>query len=383
MRSLRRILTVAILLVMTTTTVAGQQARRQRKAGPQKPAAQKSAPDKSAFAAETTTPAVSLVSGPSPPEYLSGEASVSVHGNENPIIRIGLAQGGVTLIEFPASDRFFALHPGNSDMVTLDDSPTKWRDTFFVFRAGAGFVPPPPGASSRGPAASIIAQMQSGLVVTFLIYPVRDLSEMAHRVVVMYNRDDVVAARKLAGLAVDLGRRDQTSPPVTSIRVTDGNGIGRLQPEDTSTSVVDSFDSASASEEARKAIKSAIGSKIKDWSKPLHGIALHVDPVRDISDSLRLVVVAVRNTTSKPLYIIPSDPALTIQTRDESGKTLLVDYAKKVAVESSGSYGTIPGGGTIYYAIVFRRPILGAHQSLRISVAQSNAVDEPIIWDLQ
>jgi hypothetical protein len=170
---------------------------------------------------------------------------------------------------------------------------------------------------------------------------------MAHRVVVMYSRDDVVAARKLAGLAVHLGLPDQAPPPVTSIRVGLDDG-GKDLPGDTSISVVDTFDSQSAGDEARKAIRSAIGSKIKNWSKPLHGIAIHAGPARDMN-----------------------------------GKTLLVDYVKKVAVESSGSYGTIPGGGTIYYAIVFRRPILGARQSLRIAVAQSNAADEPITWDLQ
>src|SRR6266849_8431791 len=41
------------------------------------------------------------------PEYLSGEASISVAANSNPLIRIGIAQNGVTLIEFPAADKFF------------------------------------------------------------------------------------------------------------------------------------------------------------------------------------------------------------------------------------------------------------------------------------
>src|SRR6266498_2184455 len=121
---------------------------------------------------EFSLPAVSLVSGT--PEYLSGEANVTVKGNENPIIRLGLATSGVTLVEFPAADRFFAIDPGNSEMVTIDESPTKQNDHFFVFRAGSNFVSPPAASSSTGPAASIIAQMRSGMVVTFLIYPVRE-----------------------------------------------------------------------------------------------------------------------------------------------------------------------------------------------------------------
>src|ERR1051325_791046 len=50
------------------------------------------------------------------PEYLSGEASVTVAANSSPLIRIGMAQNGVTLIEFPSADKFFAVHAGNSDL---------------------------------------------------------------------------------------------------------------------------------------------------------------------------------------------------------------------------------------------------------------------------
>ena len=90
----------------------------------------------------TPVPPVAVINNPLP-QYLSGEVSVMVRGNENPIIRLGLAQNGVALVEFPASDRFFAINPGNPDLVTIEDSPTKETDRFFVIRAGSGFVPSP------------------------------------------------------------------------------------------------------------------------------------------------------------------------------------------------------------------------------------------------
>src|SRR4051812_38639778 len=65
---------------------------------------------------------------PNNPEYLSGETSISVSASSNPLLRIGMAQNGVTLIEFPASDKFFAVHAGNSDLVTVEKSPTLKRD---------------------------------------------------------------------------------------------------------------------------------------------------------------------------------------------------------------------------------------------------------------
>ena len=65
---------------------------------------------RTASAPETTSvQPVTLVEHPAP-DYLSGEANVAVKGNMNPIIRLGMSQNGVTMIEFPVSDRFFAIH---------------------------------------------------------------------------------------------------------------------------------------------------------------------------------------------------------------------------------------------------------------------------------
>jgi hypothetical protein len=47
------------------------------------------------------------------------------------------------------------------------------------------------------------------MVGTFLIYPVRELSQVAHRVVILYDRAEVLAARRAAGLAVNLEERQQ------------------------------------------------------------------------------------------------------------------------------------------------------------------------------
>src|SRR5207249_10152582 len=79
----------------------------------------------------------------------------------------------------------------------------------------------------RTPAATVTAQMRSGLVVTFLFYPVEDLAQNVHRCVLSYNRDEVVARRRAAGLPVNLDtatnqeRRNETgqSTAPTSISV--------------------------------------------------------------------------------------------------------------------------------------------------------------------
>lgn len=368
---------------------------------------------------------VSVVSAPA--QYLSGEARVQVKGNENPIVRLGLAQSGVTLVEFPASDRFFALHPGNSEMVTIDESPTKQNDHFFVFRAGSSFVPPPPdrSADQPGPSASIIAQMRSGMVVTFLIYTVAELNQMAHRVVILYDRAEVVAARRAAGLAVNLEEKEQERQErsiriapesdrpstTTESRSTEANPDARPriverrrltdEPDDKNSIVKASSSDATERSpssnsrptpnrdfgaEARKALKLAITSpKSKKWTHPVHGLSIATSIPKDFNDKdgSAIVIVAVSNILPEPLRIVPGQPDLAIETRDDQDKkTLLVERIKALHVESSGLGDSIPAGATLYYAIIYRRPVLGVRQHLRVTVGQINAADDPAVADL-
>jgi len=357
-----------------------------------KPRTRRSLVSKLPDAIQPSPPAVSLVSGP--PEYLAGEASVIVKGNENPIVRLGLAASGVTLIEFPASDRFFALHPGNSDMVTIDESPTKQSDHFFVFRAGSTFVIPPASHGSAGPAASIIAQMRSGMVVTLLIYPVRELQQMAHRVVILYDRAEVVAARRAAGLAVNLEERlDERRPrsiriagqPLAEIPELAGDGDNQEgrprsaggnhgdRPSDNGASRVTtppgSSERSSVSDsgkragrdlesEARKALKLAItSSKFKNWTEARHGLSIATSIPKGFNekDGAAIVIVAVSNILPEPLSVVPGQPDLSVETRDEDGKkTLLVEQMKPLYVQCSGIGDSIPARSTLYYAIVYR-----------------------------
>src|SRR6266498_4915770 len=163
--------------------------------------------------AEKSQSSVYLADRPSS-EYLSGEANVAVSGNQNPIVKLGLSPNGATIIEFPASDKLFNIIPGNSNLVTVEESPTKETDRFVVVRPGDGFASPATMAQMRrATATSVIVQMTSGLVITFLFYPAPQLAEQAHRVVVTYDRNEVIAARRAAGLAVNL----------------DSNGEGKLR----------------------------------------------------------------------------------------------------------------------------------------------------------
>ena len=352
------------------------------------------------------------------PEYLSGEASVTVAANSNPLIRIGMAQNGVTLVEFPAADKFFAVHAGNSDLVTVEKSPTLKRDHHLILRAGTGFLVP--GAKARAaqlPATSIIAQTDSGMAITLMIYPVPLLKQQAHRLVISYNRAEVITARRAAGLAINLvgpevaaqseittaspARESSDSamatitPSLPPTPTTSATGNSNLQLSPASfNNTRDALTSAIQTDERpmfayREQIDAALNEAVKDparfkkWAPERHGLMIAALPPRDLGDTTRLVVFAVRNTGREPLRLVTGYPDLYVETLNEKRRP--VEAGIKIAkyqLASSAGGNLIQGGETRFFALAYEAPILGARQHLKIVVAHMSAADEPAMADV-
>lgn len=392
---------ICLLLMITGVGAAFGQERKARRTDERvdKPAARATrSPIVKPSPSPPTVP-VALVN-PAPPEYMSGEANISVKGNQNPIIRLGLAQNGVNVIEFPAADKFFMVHPGNSELVSFDEETARLSKRSLVLRPGAAFVAPPPGSTVSGPSASISVQMQSGVVVTFLIYPVRELSQNAHRCVVMYNREEVVAARRAAGLAVNLDGKDPVKPVSNGALRFDVDAekrepivpkVSRLIAEVDSSRADERVRNGKASkkrpelsEVAHRALKEAVQNpaRVGAFTKSRNGIGLAVAPAIDLDLQARLIVIAVRNEASSDLRIVAGDPDLYVETFDANGKTLQMERVKRLFVESTSLEGKLSKGEVAYYAIVYEAPVLGASQRLRVSVSQTEAADEPALRTL-
>lgn len=154
---------------------------------------------------------VSVVNMPEA-DYLSGEASVTVNPKQPTVIRLGLAQNAVSIVEFPASDGIYYIHEGNPKFASVFQSPTKESDRSITVYPGESFLPSRDGYT----AAAISLQMRSGLVLILEFVPVANLRKNAHRCVITYDRDAVIAARKTAGLAYDLGGENSLVLPVNS-----------------------------------------------------------------------------------------------------------------------------------------------------------------------
>jgi len=336
-------------------------------------------------------------------DYISGEASVSVNPKQPTVIRLGLAQNATSVVEFPSVDQIYYIHEGNPRLVTVFQSPTKETDRSITLYPGEGFVTNQiPGQLS----VTITMQMKSGLVIVLEIIPAPDIRQNAHRCVLNYNLTEVVAARRAAGLKVNLGD-ENVAEQVKQIRAvstlvgnnssTDSESSNTSNTVKVSSSVVEIVSGASpVSESAKRKMKSGalltrfVNKKLAEavkspkekftvWSPVKEGLSLSTAKVIEIDDYQRLLIVAVKNETTDGLRLLDEMPELQIQTFDKSGNSLQIERLNRKYSETTALQGAIPAGATVYYAVVYENPVLGANQKLLVSAAHDRAADAPVV----
>lgn len=350
-------------------------------------------------AAPGGTQPVAVINAPQP-DFLSGEANVTVNPKQPTVVRLGLAQNAVTIVEFPASDGIYYIHEGNPKLASVFQSPTKETDRSITIYPGEGFVPSKDGATS----AAISLQMRSGLVLILELVPVSELKKNAHRCVITYDRDAVVSARKVAGLAFNLGGDSAAAPPINSRAVSklvgatqpaesrssdfprpENNSISNAVYTDIPDSKRGSSKRAITDSEISKTSNKRLADVLRDpkkhlgtWTQPLHGLELSVTRVTDLDSENRLVVVAIRNSTTSNLRLVQGSPELQIQTLDKDGNSLLTSKLNIRYLETTAFEGLILPGSTTFHALVYKSPTLGTNQKIRVVVAHSGAADAPV-----
>jgi hypothetical protein len=369
--------------------------------------------------ANATPTAASAAPTSASADFFVGEAKVDVTKDET-VVRLAMAQHGSVLIELPASDGPRYIIPGDPEMATVDEKALERNKRAIVVRPGSLFTSPPLNRRAHSPAATVTVQMRSGLVVTFLFYPVEDLAQNVHRCVLSYNRDEVVARRRAAGLPVNLDnniqeRRDQTGQSAAPISISvDSTEVSQpsdkkppefssasdkpenrtkakaedndkkppiatiAKPEDDNlakTNITIDRPQSLARDVLSQAMKKP--SRFKNWTKAVHGLSLSVIQPSDPKNDFQVMVVGVKNNSNDALKLTTGTPDLLIEMLDGQGKPLNIESIKKLHIESSDSSGAIPPKATVYYAIAYASPVLGVNQQLKVTVAQTNAADEP------
>jgi hypothetical protein len=339
---------------------------------------------------------------PAGPRLLAGDAYVDVTELAAAVaVDVGLAKGGVGHLEFPSSDPIYTINPGDETLVTIDQPqgrPMKPTDPV-TFRPGSEFR----AHEAKGaplPAAQITVQLTSGLLVAVNVYPVRDLSRSITRVTFLYDRLAVVAARRAKGLSADLNAAAPVAapaPPTAAVeprkepaaveipfnpaaaqvrsdvpRLTAAVEIGRGAPLLVAGKTPEEITHA----ELARAIE-APAKILSKFGAPTHGLQLAAGLARDVDAKHKLLVFAVRNATKTDIRLVPGQPDVYVETLDGEGRPVNIEHLEKVRTETTALERNVPAGGIVYYAVLFKTPVLGARQRLRISVSPMTAADEP------
>jgi hypothetical protein len=129
----------------------------------------------------------------------------------------------------------------------------------------------------------------------------------------------------------------------------------------------------------RDALQQAIKrpEQFKQWTRTSHGLKLSQVSVPVAGHSYSLAIIAIKNTTNDLLKFASTSPDLVIEMVNDQGSPVNIESLKYVHLEASDSTRVIPPQGTTYYAVAYSPPVLGSHQQIRLSVAHSNAADQP------
>ena len=403
---------IAAVMICSALDAPAQTKRSSKKRGGKTVAVVKSENAPNAELAVKTSSVPVTVLNAAETDYLSGEASVAVNPKQPTVLRLGLAQNAVSVVEFPASDGIYYIHEGNPKLVSVFQSPTRETDRSITIYPGETFVAGGAGgAGGASPQASITLQMRSGLILILEFVPVSSLSRNAHRCVINYNRDEVVSARRSAGLAYNLGEdvkptnskttraisklvggaTDETSDAQTddsndtnpllrraSLEVSKGS-VSRKENEKPNTKKPKT--ELEISRLVNRRLAECLKNPTKNFGKfspASYGLTMAVSSAGEIDAEQRLIVVAVRNETTGNLRLVAGTPELEIQTVDDKGNALQTERLERGYVETTSLEGLITAGSTVYYAIVYRAPVMGANQRLKVLVSHREAADSPV-----
>lgn len=328
----------------------------------------------------------------------SGNVVVNVNSNGNAVIKLGLAERGVTVIDFPVDDPVYRIHPGDENFVTVGCTEREENGKCgnspidaIVLRPGKNFH----SLGSEESAATIVTvQRVSGIVVSFIVVPVRKISQSANYVVVRYNLKDVVESRVKAGLAVNLqpgigrGITDAQIAPVLDLP-------NEQKAVFLEAKAVDSVRTASSPDEPRSAesmLSDDVVAKLKEaasnqsglrFSKPVQGISLARVSLVSRTGDTTIEVIAVRNVLSSAIRLVPEQPELVIENREKRNSSVNVQRVDLLHIATTAEEDDVLTPGRVYYyAFAYTSPILGVKQALRVSFAQREAADAPATLEL-
>ncbi len=324
-----------------------------------------------------------------PTDVPSGNVAVSISSNGNAVFKIGLYERGVAVIDFPSNDPVYKIHPGDENFVTVGctdrdqngkcgNSPTD----AIILRPGKNFHAL---GSEESSATVITIQRVSGMVVSLIVVPVKQIAQNTNYLVVRYDVAQSVEARLKAGLSVNLQpgailtNDPKSITPPNSDAVPQFQNVSDIKNSDQTTPLVSDLETAVTTElqrvaESRPSLR---------FGKSVYGLSLAKATDASRTGDITIEVVAVRNTLSQAIRLMPKQPALVIENREKregivSIEPVVLSYVSTTVLDDE----VLLPGQIYYYAFAYASPILGAKQVLRVTFAQREAQDAPASLEL-
>lgn len=327
----------------------------------------------------------------------SGNVVVNVGTNGNAIVKIGLAERAVSVVDFPANDPVYRIHPGDENFVTVGCTAREQNGKCGNSATDAIILRPGKNFHSLGSedASSTVVTIQrvSGIVVTLIVVPVKNVSQNANYVVVRYNTREVVDARLKAGLAVNLQPGVITLPN----EVKPNNEPAKTQNADYVNASLKTDNQATTTEtnsmpseddlqtmvvgELERVAQSG-GSGLK-FSKPVYGLSLARAAIGSRTGDITIEVVAVRNTLGQAMRLVPDQPELVVENKEKRDASVNIQRVNILHTATTVESDDVLLPGQVYYfAFAYSSPILGVKQVLRVFFAQREASDAPASMEL-
>lgn len=214
----------------------------------------------------------------------------------------------------------------------------------------------------------------------------------------VYDRSAVVAARRVGGLAVNLGMPAQPTlaPDAASSgraevvpaeaaavrRPSDPRLVATVQYAGTRPRTSLAVDAARLAHEELERVIASPKKMLSKFSGATHGLAIAATTTRDVDANHRIVTIAIKNDSKTDIRLVTGEPSIWIETLDGEDRPVQIVGIDRIRVETTSVERLVPAGGIVYTTVVYRTPTLGARQRLRVAVSHVDAADEPATADL-
>lgn len=310
-----------------------------------------------------------------------------------PTMTLGLAPRGVIVIEYPADDPIYQVHPGDENFVTVSCTTSgsvagKSSDAniavecqnspydAMILRPGSEFFKEGTDSSTL-----ITVIRNSGMVFTFLIVPVKTPAKNANHVLLQYNTEQMTDNRKKAGLSFNLlknqGRNNSVKTAAPQIMPESKTVPEKL------TAVMPPVDELERRTIDLLTARVSANQDKLNFTKTVYGLSAAVLPSGARVQDKAIDVVAVKNTLQVPVKLVDNQPVLYIETINNDKQSVEAKPLPILNMATTLEADNILQPGRIYYfALAYDTPLLGSRQQLKVSFAQTNATDAPVAINL-